>query len=431
MSTNSRIEDLSNQKSMDMESRSVALFTPVVCAAAQTEICNQVLESLDEQMLTGVVASADATVAALERRWQQHGHSEVTKLIIAVKQQKTAQIEGYLTTRDALSSVFEEGLKKIMPIRELSTKCGTDSSCDHCGSYRELQKLLRPASNGVYAVKSLIKDFESSTLRTEDKIIVDALKQYLVDENGPSLCQSTRTVLVPGAGLSGLCCHIAQALTATPDSSSIKVVIDAMDVSLPQLVLSAGLIGRPPDSGGESTLAAVNVFPDSFTTGLVRDYQDHLSETDLPQNGGVAVSSRCLPEGAILRLWHLNFCADTLRTLPSRHAVVTRFFLDAVPDVFCAVECIMERLSNLGIWINLGPLKYHGYHAQGPRPTWSQISQFASSVLGFEILEERFLENVPYFLDNAKCSGSIHGETYRCVFSVMRKCRKPDDCAGN
>ena len=396
------------------------MFTPTTSVASQTEICHEVLESLEQQMLTGVVASADATKVSLQQRMQRCNNEELRKLIDDVQKQKDAQIRLCSATRAALSNAFEKGLQKIIPITELSTQCGTGGSCNLCGSYHHLDNLLHPVPSGMYTIKSLVRNYALGPQHAENTIIIDALQRHAFTADRSS--SRPPTVLVPGAGLCGLCCQIAQALSETRSSSNKIAIIDAVDISLPHLVLSAGFIDGASNSSGRDIPSTVTVYPDAATTGCVRSTHQKHPALGSPSVGGIAVSSRCLPEGVMLRLWHLNFCADTLSILPSRDIVVTSFFLDAVPDVFSAIECIRDRLSDSGLWINLGPLKYHGYHAQGPRPTWSQITQFATSVLCFEILEEQILDGVPYFRDSADSPGSVLSESYRCIFSVMRKC---------
>jgi hypothetical protein len=419
----------------------VVLFTPVASASERMALCRHELTSLEQLTRDGVAGAADATVASLSSR-PDRGHPEVVRLVAAVQRRKAVQLDRAAATRDVLARLFERGLEQAMRFPLPS------DDARELGSGAPARTTLRPQCGGQYLVNALLRDYGPEALAPENALVLEALLRHAGDGAEPR--RRSYTVLVPGAGVAGLCVYIAQALArsdlfaggneeekeeeeedtatragaAASTSAAATIVVDAVDTSLPSLALAAGLLRRPQASA--VIAKSFRVFPDATLTGLLR--VTGVDEADAAEDGGVLVSvphlgggASALPRGTLLRLWHAAFHPRSLPPLPLRQAVVTRFFLDAVPDVFEAIDTVHARLSASGLWINLGPLKYHGYHAQGPRPTWEEIRTFATRVLGFRLLEERVLDRVPYFRGHAGSAASVVGETYRCTFSVMMK----------
>ena len=393
----------------------VVLFTPVASGEERMALCLGELASLEEQVQDGVARAADATVESLSLR-RDRDHPEMVRLIASVRRRKVLQLERAAATRDVLAGLFERGLDRAMRSPHHVTKS-------------DVQTLLRPVSGGQYLVNALLRDFGPDALTPENDLVLNTLARHAAPNR-------RYTVLVPGAGVAGMSALIARTLVKEDESSGLNaIVVDAVDTSLPSLALGAGILRAQAEVTSANSF---RIFPDASLTGLLRVAGSE--EADPSEDGGVSVSpwtppadgqgdgqgaehggGGALPQGALLRLWHAAFRPGSLPNLPPRHACVTRFFLDAVPDVFQAVDAVHARLCASGLWINLGPLKYHGYHARGPRPTWEEIRTFATRVLGFTLLEEKVLDRVSYFRGHEGSNASVLGETYRCTFTVMMK----------
>lgn len=124
------------------------------------------------------------------------------------------------------------------------------------------------------------------------------------------------------------------------------------------------------------------------------------------------------------------------------HAVCTSFFLDTAHDPVAYVRAIRRILVKDGLWINLGPLTWHyegGHGRDGPhkRARDSQ-GNFVGSVeltmdevmhvvreLGFEVIEEKQIPNVPY-VNNER---GMQNNLYNCKFFVARNVKDTGSAA--
>ena len=90
------------------------------------------------------------------------------------------------------------------------------------------------------------------------------------------------------------------------------------------------------------------------------------------------------------------------------------FFIDACPDVAQACEQVFAVLRPGGVWINHGPLLYHGKRG-GPRLTSDELMLLLGR-LGFEVLEQAFRPCVYSQDDTSMCRSE-----YTCLYYAVRK----------
>ena len=122
----------------------------------------------------------------------------------------------------------------------------------------------------------------------------------------------------------------------------------------------------------------------------------------------------------VIRLFHQSLQkmleSNTMRT--NYDIVITQFYLDATENIISSIFNITSSLKKGGLWINVGPLKYHGYHNTEfqPRLNWDEVILLCRSMPGITILHSDQIENVKYTQKNV--SSTIDTETYTCCVLV-------------
>ena len=97
---------------------------------------------------------------------------------------------------------------------------------------------------------------------------------------------------------------------------------------------------------------------------------------------------------------------------------IAEFYLDATENIISSIFNITSSLKKGGLWINVGPLKYHGYHNTEfqPRLNWDEVILLCESMPGITVLHSDQIENVKYTQKNV--SSTIDTETYTCCVLV-------------
>ena len=107
-------------------------------------------------------------------------------------------------------------------------------------------------------------------------------------------------------------------------------------------------------------------------------------------------------------------CSAEARHASAWDAVLTAFFIDACADVTQACEQVRAVLRKDGVWINHGPLLYHGPRG-GPKLTADEVLLLLERS-GFR-LEERGFRPCVYGQDES----SMCRTEFNCLFFVARK----------
>ena len=97
--------------------------------------------------------------------------------------------------------------------------------------------------------------------------------------------------------------------------------------------------------------------------------------------------------------------------------MVTTFFADACSSVLEMVECVRNVLKpDGGVWINLGPLLYHGSSPAGSAKLCADELISLIEAMGFEILEKS--ERTTTYCDDPQ---AMSRNEYTSLFFVARR----------
>ena len=237
-------------------------------------------------------------------------------------------------------------------------------------------------------------------------VVLDALKKYVPVRKGQTLDPLARVkggdqqkepplVLVPGCGLGRLAFDIQEAgYTSTGVECSYLMIIPAWFI-LKSLVAT----GR-----------TAKVYPHAHDSTNTREAAHLTRSVSLP--------------GKVSPLEPPQLIASTFEEIgrsPSHEgqwdSVVTTFFADACSSVLEMVECVRNVLKpDGGVWINLGPLLYHGSSPAGSAKLCADELISLVEAMGFEILEKS--ERTTTYCDDPQ---AMSRNEYTSLFFVARR----------
>lgn len=272
------------------------------------------------------------------------------------------------------------------------TMHGDDLEADSVGALAATQVSDLDHEKACGTIRQFVREWSAAGAPERDAAfqpILDELTRRFPEPAG-------RKVLVPGSGLGRLVWECAKRGFAAQGN----------EVSY-HMLLASNLILNHTDDAGEHTL-----YPYVSQWSNVADRADQVRGVVVPD-----VCPASLPEGADMSMTAGDFTEVYLE--PAWDAVATCFFIDTGRSIFSYIETIHHILKPGGLWINLGPLLYH--FADMPGETCVQLSfdevrRFVTRI-GFEILEERFVDRVPYNVNER----SMLSSQYRCVWFVARR----------
>mmetsp|Transcript_13478 Transcript_13478/g.29080 ORF Transcript_13478/g.29080 Transcript_13478/m.29080 type:complete len:212 (+) Transcript_13478:276-911(+) len=166
--------------------------------------------------------------------------------------------------------------------------------------------------------------------------------------------------------------------------------------------------------------ASVRIFPFAGGSTNVAAAADVGRHIELPGESALALEHAAAVKPCKPRM--LGTAFEDFAAQP-RHeaqwdALLTAFFLDACPHVVNAVILAHRLLRDGGLWINNGPLMYHGQSptsSDAPRLTADELLLLLQRS-GFELLEHS-LQVCEYSQDPL----SMCRSHYRCLFFVAQK----------
>eukprot|EP00747_Dinoflagellata_sp_TGD_P085656 gnl/TRDRNA2_/TRDRNA2_162960_c0_seq1.p1 gnl/TRDRNA2_/TRDRNA2_162960_c0~~gnl/TRDRNA2_/TRDRNA2_162960_c0_seq1.p1 ORF type:complete len:306 (-),score=34.27 gnl/TRDRNA2_/TRDRNA2_162960_c0_seq1:56-973(-) len=176
-------------------------------------------------------------------------------------------------------------------------------------------------------------------------------------------------MLVPGCGLGRLALELAAA-----GGTSCKVV--ANDESVSTLAAFVGLL----------RLRNLTVFPALWSANGLGETGQHLraAEAFVPKELAAAAGN--------LHVWHGDFTGSSGPV--GFDAVVSAFFLDAVASLPDAISAVARRLRPGGVWVNVGPLRFH--HEDTPHFSFAELAALVAA-FDFDIEEDTSLGDCEYY----------------------------------
>ena len=218
-------------------------------------------------------------------------------------------------------------------------------------------------------------------------------------------------VLVPGAGLCRLAWEIArQGFRVEANDASAAMLVAAQTLlsgaALPAAAADGRLrlVPRVRCGGGVVSRAAcfeLAAVPDACVSGAP---------------GAPAAALTLEAVGS----WYAAACGGTF------DAVVTSYFLDALPDAAEAVRYVWSKLAPGGVWVNVGPLQWHDASAGLLRFTLDELLALLR-LSGFEVSTLRRIPRVPYLGGSRRSRAARRGwvlgmgaEWHDCVLWVAR-----------
>ena len=192
-------------------------------------------------------------------------------------------------------------------------------------------------------------------------------------------------IFVPGAGAGRLAWEVAQRGHR----------VEANDASAVMLIAARAIIGGPHDRSWR-------LFPRAGCAGGLAPRASCRCAADisLPTSRGAANGAAA--QAGRLTLHVGSWCSDAhgARRNASFDAVVTSYFLDALPDPAAAVRTVRRLLRPGGVWLNVGPLHWHHPAAGMLRLTLDELLALIA-LHGFARVDSRRLGAVPYLVSGA------------------------------
>lgn len=226
-----------------------------------------------------------------------------------------------------------------------------------------------------------------------DAALSDAMEGDAAGGKGPP------RVLVPGAGLGRLVYEAsARGYYALGVESSFFMLLPA------HYVLRTLLVER----------RSVAIHPFAHDVANRRNARDLSRTVSLPDAS--LLSAESLPTPPPMVAAEFGSVASEPRHAGRWDALLSCFFVDAYPDVTQAVAHVRSVLRPGGVWVNHGPLLYHGARdGAGPRLSADELLLLLQRC-GFELVESDF-RRCAYCSDEL----SMCRTEYECLWFVARK----------
>jgi len=200
-------------------------------------------------------------------------------------------------------------------------------------------------------IRQLFRDWSAEGKRERDACYGPVLRA--LDEEFSRIPDDEKgrvRVLVPGSGLGRSCFEIAR--------SGYNAM--GNEISYHQMIATLHMLNRT------TRVEQYELYPwaHDFSNHLTRD--DQLCRVLVPDvHPGTELYSasvgKQIPAYERLSMESCDFCAEYCKekNRESCDAVATIFFIDTAPNVLRYVEAVYNCLRVGGVWINLGPLKWH------------------------------------------------------------------------
>lgn len=239
---------------------------------------------------------------------------------------------------------------------------------------------------------------------------------------------SLSPVLVPGAGLARLAFDIAFSHSHDADGTSMRhypFAVEAVDNSLVMGAAAYNLINRAIEG---DTLTIYPKVADPHINEV--DSQKRWQPATFPEND-VLDHYQFLEKQQSSHRPSLSYVvADfvTVYASPAKHAVfgsiLTSFFIDTATNIYEYILTVRNLLRVGGVWMNLGPVQWHG-NAQ-LKPSTEELKDIIE-LSGFQIVTWEISESLMAYRLNDDIVAGTRVEAYRPLKFVA--ILQPDESA--